>query len=130
MTEDLGTTPRKVLTPRQRLALFEAFKGICPLCEQRIQVGEKWIDEHMRALGLAGSNDWDNRAPVHEHCAKLKTKDDMARINKAKRQKMHHLGIKPESRRKLPGSKDSPIKIKLDGTRVWRATGLPVRREK
>lgn len=92
-TQDVGTTPRKPLTPRERLAMFEAFGGRCQLCQQMI-VGTKWRDEHMRALGLGGTNKWDNRAPVHIECAEAKNKDDLTRIAKAKRQKQAHLGIK------------------------------------
>lgn len=95
VTTDVGTTPRKPLTPRQRLKLFEEHKGICVLCGLQIRSGEKWIDEHLRALGLGGSNDFDNRAPVHVACAEAKThKEDIPRIAKAKRQKMAALGIK------------------------------------
>jgi len=92
-TQDVGTTPRKPLTPRERLSLFEKEKGLCQLCQQMI-VGAKWRDEHMRALGLGGTNKWDNRAPVHIECAEAKNKDDLPRIAKAKRQKQAHLGIK------------------------------------
>lgn len=92
---DVGTTPRKPLTPTQRLKLFEAHKGICGICGQQIRSGEKWIDEHLRALALGGSNDLENRAPVHVACAATKTaKEDLPRIAKAKRQKMRSLGIK------------------------------------
>lgn len=92
---DISTTPRKSLTPTQRLRLFESHKGICALCGQEIRAGERWIDEHLRALGLGGTNDLDNRAPVHVACAAAKTaKEDIPRIAKAKRQKMAALGIK------------------------------------
>ncbi len=95
MTIDVGTTPRKPLTPRQRVKLYEAFGGICPLCSTKIIPGHRWRDEHLRALGLGGTNEWDNRAPVHSWCAPAKDRDDMARINKAKDQKAASLGIKP-----------------------------------
>lgn len=101
MSTDIGTTERKPLTPRQRLKLFEAFKGVCQLCKIPIRSGDKWRDEHLRALGLGGTNEWDNRAPVHIHCAKEKDADDLPRIAKAKRQKMSALGIKPESKQKI-----------------------------
>lgn len=107
MTEDLGTTKRKPLTPTQRLALFERHRGICVLCSGKIHAGQPWIDEHLRALGLGGSNDPDNRGPAHAECADAKTHGadgDLARIAKAKRQKMASLGIKPEGRRKLQGA--------------------------
>ncbi len=104
MITDVTTTPRKSLTPTQRLKLFEKHKGICCLCGNKICAGEPWIDEHKRALGLAGSNDPENRAPAHVKCAELKTygKDgDLARIAKAKRQKMKHLGIRKPNRPKI-----------------------------
>lgn len=119
MTEDLGTTPRKPLTPTQRLKLFEDHKGICGICEQQIQVGEKWRDEHLRPLGLAGGNEWKNRAPVHIKCAEGKDKEDIPRIAKAKRQKMAALGIKK------PSSFQSRFKRRMDGTVVHRDSGEP-----
>jgi 5-methylcytosine-specific restriction endonuclease McrA len=95
MTTDLGTTKRKPLTPTQRLKLFEDHKGICVVCGGKINFGEAWIDEHVRALGLAGTNDMDNRAPAHVKCAEAKThNEDMPRITKAKAQKRAALGIK------------------------------------
>jgi 5-methylcytosine-specific restriction enzyme A len=94
MTVDVGTTPRKPLTPTQRLKLFEEYAGRCVLCTNKIHAGEPWRDEHLRALGLGGTNEWDNRAPVHERCAKIKDKADLSRIAKAKRQKIAAHGMK------------------------------------
>ena len=94
MSIDVGTTERARLTPTQRLKLFEKFSGVCPVCGQYIQAGHRWVVEHMTPLALGGTNDLTNLAPVHERCAAEKTKDDMARIVKAKRQKRAHLGIK------------------------------------
>lgn len=129
MTEDVGTTPRKPLTPTQRLKLFEAFQGRCVLCDRKIEAGEPWIDEHLRALGLGGSNDPENRGPAHKACADAKThgKDgDLARIAKAKRVKMRHLGIRPPSR--FPTAKNSRFKQKINGDLVDRRTGEVIRR--
>lgn len=123
MTEDVGTTPRRPLTPTQRLKLFEAFQGRCVLCDRKIEAGEPWIDEHLRALGLGGTNAMDNRGPAHKVCADLKTHGqdgDIARIAKAKRQKMRHIGVKTRKGPPIPGSKDSPWKRKMDGTLVRR----------
>lgn len=110
-TIDIGSTPRKPLTPTQRLRLFEDHKGICALCGQKIHAGETWIDEHLTALGLGGSNDLGNRAPAHKACADAKTygeSGDIATIAKAKRRKMKHLGIKPPSRLQSAGFKQAP----------------------
>lgn len=93
---DVGTTKRKPLTPTQRLKLFEQHKGLCGLCGAQIRAGDGWIDEHIIPLGLGGSNDLANRAPVHVTCANSKTHGsdgDVAKIAKAKRQKMKHFGI-------------------------------------
>jgi 5-methylcytosine-specific restriction protein A len=101
MSDDVSTTPRKPLTPTQRLALFERHKGICSLCSVKIRAGEIWIDEHLRALGLGGSNAPENRGIAHKKCADAKTHGptgDLATIAKAKRQKMAALGIKSQAR--------------------------------
>jgi hypothetical protein len=128
MTEDVGTTRRKPLTPTQRLKLFEAWHGCCCICERKIQAGEKWIDEHIRPLGLGGTNYLDNRGPAHVVCADAKTHGedgDLARIAKAKRQKMRHVGIRPPSR--FPTSKTSRFKQKINGDLVDRRTGEIIR---
>ena len=122
MTEDVGTTPRKSLTPTQRLKMFENHKGICILCSTRINAGDLWIDEHIIPLGLGGTNEFDNRGPAHKACADAKTHGeagDIATIAKAKRAKMKHLGIS-ESRTPMPFGKKSPWKKKFDGTIVRR----------
>jgi hypothetical protein len=92
---DLGTTKRKPLTPTQRLKLFESEGGKCCICGLKI-VG-KFIDEHKRALGLAGGNEMDNRGVAHPKCAEVKTREeDMPRIVKAKAQKRAAHGIKAD----------------------------------
>lgn len=93
--EDVGTTPRgKRLTVTQVLAIFERHKGKCVLCGGKIHEGEPWRDEHLRALGLGGTNELDNRAPVHIACAKAKNAEDLPAIAQAKRKKAAAQGIK------------------------------------
>src|SRR3954466_1680929 len=120
MSDDIGTTPRKPLTPAQRLRLFEAHRGLCALCGRKIATGERWRDEHMRALGLGGTNDMDNRAPVHIACAAVKDAQDIPAIAKAKRTKRAHLGIREPKGPPIPGSRRSRWKRKMDGTAVPR----------
>jgi 5-methylcytosine-specific restriction protein A len=123
MTEDVGTTKRKKLTPRIRLKVWEDHKGVCALCNGKIDgVRERWIVEHLRALELGGEDTEANMAPVHEVCAMIKTSGstgDHARAAKAKRAKAKHLGIK-KSKNPLPGSKGSKWKRKMDGSVVPR----------
>ncbi len=101
MTTDVGTTRRKPLTPSQKLTVYERQKAICPLCNEFMHRGEKLIDEHLRPLGLGGSNDLENRAIVHAICAAIKTNGpdgDLATAAKAKAQKRKSLGFRNESR--------------------------------
>lgn len=103
---DVGTTKRKSMTPTRRLRLFEAHSGRCCLCNETIDgVREKWTIEHLRALGLGGEDDDENCAPAHEDCRRIKDKDDVERISKAKRVKQRHIGIRavPKQKIRSPG---------------------------
>ena len=94
--EDVGTTARKVLSASQKLALHELQGGICPLCDRPMLPGDKLTDEHLRALGLGGSNRFDNRAMTHTPCAQAKTygpDGDLAKIAQAKARKRKNLGF-------------------------------------
>lgn len=115
-----GLEKRRVLSPRERLALFEKHRGVCCLCNLKIIVGDKWIVEHIIALELGGGNDDENLGPAHDYCAREKTKADHARGAKLKRVRQKHLGIKAEPKRIVPGSRASPWKKKADGTVVRR----------
>ena len=114
-TQDVGTTPRAKLTPRKKLAIWERHKGICVLCNVKIDgVRERWVAEHIIPLSLGGADDESNMAPVHEGCALAKTfgkSGDIAKAAKAKRVKSKHLGIK-KSKTPLPGGKGSKFKKK------------------
>lgn len=92
-------TTRRSMSPSRRLRIFEAHGGVCCHCGLKIDgVREAWIVEHLLALGLTGADDDANCAPAHEHCRRVKDKDDVKRIAKAKRAKQQHLGIRPPSR--------------------------------
>ena len=101
MTDAIILHKRKPYTPLQRAKMFDEHKGICCICGCKIQVGQKWIDEHERALALGGTNDPDNRGPAHAKCAQVKTKDDMKRTNKAKNTRAKHVGA-TRPKRKIP----------------------------
>ncbi len=91
-------TTRRSLSPLQRLKVFEAAKGVCHLCQQRIQVGQKWDVEHVRPLALGGADDDSNMRPAHRACHATKTKTDAASWSKAKRIKAKLYGGKKPSR--------------------------------
>lgn len=119
---DLGTTKRKHFSPRQRLKIWEEHKGICCICGEKIDgTQEKWIIEHIRPLGLSGTNDPSNIGPAHSKCAQNKTSSDSSRIAKAKRQKQKHIGIKKPSQWRYGN-----LKRRVDGVVVDRKTGEPI----
>ena len=92
---DVGTTKRRSMTPTRRLRIFEAHKGICVTCKLPIKAGDKWFIEHIRALELGGEDTDENCGPAHTiTCKAVKDAEDHSRAAKAKRAKMHHLGIK------------------------------------
>lgn len=119
-TSKYGLEKRRTFSPRQRLAVFEAHKGVCCLCGLKIIVGDKWIVEHIIALELGGGNDDSNIGPSHDFCATEKTKGDHARGAKLKRVHQKHIGIKKEPRTIVPGSRASKWKKKANGTVVLR----------
>ena len=100
---DVGTTPRRAMSPARRLRIWEAHKGICCLCSLPIDgVREPWIVEHVRALGLGGEDADANCAPAHETCRRDKDRQDVPAIAKAKRITARHLGIKKVSKFRKP----------------------------
>lgn len=102
-------TTRRKISPLQRLKVFEAAGGRCHLCEQRIQVGQKWDVEHVRPLALGGADDESNMRPAHKACHATKTKADAASWSKAKRIKAKLYGGRKAStwRKPPPGYKYS-----------------------
>ena len=126
---DVGTTKRGSMSETRRLRIWEAHRGMCCLCGEKIDgVREKWTIEHLRALGLGGEDVDSNCRPAHEDCRRIKDKDDVSRISKAKRQKANHIGIKKPKGRPMPGSKASGFKKRLDGTVERRMSFWPAGR--
>lgn len=115
MTE-LTATPRRPMGNARRLRIWERHKGVCVLCNEKIDgVREAWTVEHIRALGLAGADEDENCGPAHERCRRVKDKADVKAIAKAKRVKGKHIGAWRSSS-PMPGSRASGWKIKMDRT--------------
>lgn len=94
--------PRKAFTALQRLKIFEAAKGVCHICEQKIQVGEAWDVEHKRPLSMGGTNDPANLAPAHEDCHDGKSAKETTDRAKCDRMRAKHLGARKASGFKKP----------------------------
>lgn len=116
---DVPTTKRARMTDAKRMKVWETYGGICHVCTRKIQSGEKWDVEHVRPLALGGPDDLPNMRPVHVDCHKGKTRADAASIAKAKRMKRKHLGL-TGAKARIPGSRGTKWKRKLDGTTVRR----------
>jgi 5-methylcytosine-specific restriction protein A len=114
-------TPRKHISTRERARLFLLHEGLCHICGNKIDgVRERWDVEHVIPFALTQDDSDENRKPAHYACHKPKTKDDVRMIRKSDRVRAKHIGAKAPTRRPLPGSRNSPFKIKLDGTIVPR----------
>ena len=114
--KDLSGTPRKALTPSQRLKLFEAHGGICCLCVATAFSEPTWIDEHLRPLwGSGAAMTTTIAAPRICAAQAYKTPADLRRIAKAKAQKKAQLGIRPPARQVIPSR---PF---ASSVKAWRA---------
>ena len=112
--------PRRSISTRERLRLFQLHGGICHLCGGRIQVGEAWEVSHDTPLELLGADDDANRKPAHKKCHRDHTAAvDLPNIARAKRREAKHIGAKRSSR-PMPGSKASGWRKPMNGPPVRR----------
>lgn len=122
--EWIGTTPDTPVPPRVRLRVFERAKSRCHKCRRKIRAGDSWTCEHMTALinwsGEGHGNRESNLDVTCEWCLPAKNAADVAEKSRTARVKKKHLGLTK------PKRQPSPMKRKMDGTVVWRATGEPV----
>ena len=110
---------RKTKSRKYRAELFIKHNGICHICKDKILGDERWEIEHIIPISLGGEDGGDNLAPAHQSCHSGKTKEDIRRLSKAKRQRAFHFGGRV-SRTPLPFGKQSKLKRKLDGTIIQR----------
>jgi len=84
--------------------------------------------EHINPDGLRKDNSLDNCAALTRTCWKFKTRSfDQRVVARAKRVSDKNSGIRNPWKRKLPGGKHSPFKLKIGGGVVDRRTGEPWR---
>lgn len=107
-------TPRRPLTPAQKLKMFLANDGICCLCGHKIDGVKQAWDEHVDPLWLNGTNDLANRKPAHEVCARGKTAAEAHDRAKDRSVSAKHFGAK--KRPTMAGSRGSKWKKKMNGT--------------
>lgn len=97
---------RRRLSTRRRGEIFAEHKGVCALCNGKIQQNEAWELDHRIPLAMGGEDEPENWQLAHRKCHRAKTDVDVGQIAKAKRVEAKHNGTwAPRSR--LPGSRDS-----------------------
>jgi len=119
------------LTTKQREQLYDRCRGDkvypdCNICLLPISAGQNWHESHNPHLpkALGGLVDGIAHAKCNlDHAYKI----DIPLIAKVKRIRQRWIRATVASRRPLPGGRNSPFKIKMDGAVVDRRTGLPWR---
>jgi 5-methylcytosine-specific restriction protein A len=109
---------RKEFSDRTRALAFQRANGKCDECGIRLQPGRIAYD-HVVPDGLTGDPGLNNCAVLCTTCHREKTRGDVGRIAKAKRQHARNIGAH-KSRNPLPGGKHSPWKRKMTGQVVRR----------
>ncbi len=86
--------PRKKLSKKQRIQVFDQCGGICWICELPIDgTKEAWEAEHPHARGRGGSDDIKELKPAHVDCHKPKTAEDKRVMAETVRIRAKHLGV-------------------------------------
>jgi 5-methylcytosine-specific restriction protein A len=111
---------RRSLSTRERLDLFLSAQGRCQRCGWALTPGTRWEVDHVIPLALGGRNAADNMQVLCSPCHGGKThRHDVPAIAKTARVRARHLGAR-QTRRPLPGGRQSRWKKKFDGTVVAR----------
>ena len=110
---------RREFSAKTKVAAYERCGGRCEGCGAVLHVG-RFAYDHQIPDGLGGEPTLENCMVLCTGCHGAKTAGaDVPRIAKMKRQKAKHLGAK-QSRKPLPGGRNSPLRKKLNGQVVPR----------
>ncbi len=113
-------TRRREFPKSVKVAAFQRANGKCESCTARLYPG-KYEYDHKLADTFGGEPTLENCEVLCSACHGAKTfKSDIPMAAKSNRVRAKHIGAKVKTRRTIPGSKDSPWKIKLDRTVVPR----------
>lgn len=119
-----GKTDDAKIPDRVKLRIWEREGGRCWLTGRKIMPGDVYDFDHKTALCNGGTHSEDNLAPALRAAHRIKTAGDVKQKAKSARIRARHAGIKKPSR--MAGSRDSNVRKRLDGTVVYRDSGLPV----
>lgn len=109
--EWIGRTDDSRPPPNVRLRIFLRHDGVCHLSGRKINPGEPWDLEHVKAIWDGGENRESNLAPALKKPHSEKTVRERKIKAKTDRKRMMNYGIK-KKKRKMPYRR-------FDGTIVW-----------
>lgn len=110
--EWIGATPNAKVPPHVRVRIFDAHGGRCHISGRKIQVGDAWDLDHIKALINGGEHRESNMAPALRDKHRAKTAEDVAEKSAVYQKRAKHLGAK--ARTGFRGWR------KMDGTPVWK----------
>ena len=115
-------TRRKEFTNRTKAKVFTREDGHCERCNRKVGVGGEPAEFHHRiTCEDGGDNSAENCELLCAQCHSHQThKVEAPAKAEGRRHTLKRAGVKDAKRRKLPGGRDSKIKIKMDGTVVMR----------
>ena len=119
LDEWIGSSPDAKIPDRVKLRIWEREGGRCWLSGRKINPGEAYDFDHKIALCNGGEHRETNLAPALRVEHRKKTADDVKQRAKDDRVRKKHLGIH-RPKRIMPGSKNHPLKKRLDGSVVRR----------
>lgn len=115
---------RREFPSKVKAAAFQRADGRCEgrpngeRCPVKLQPG-RYAYDHIIADSIGGEPTLDNCAVLCSACHDEKTRTlDTPRAAKTKRQHLAHIGAKPRSR--FPGSRQSALKKKINGSVEYR----------
>ena len=103
--EWIGANPDTPIPARVRLRVFDRYDGICHWSTRKINAGDVWHVDHVKAICNGGENREGNLAPIlagNVHAKK--TYEDVQEKARSDSIRMKHLGIKKTPSRPVPGS--------------------------
>ncbi len=108
---------RRELSVKTRKAAYDRSGGICE-CGCGMPFGRESVEyDHRIPDYFAGMNDLDNCVAMRRSCHVAKTRDDAKDIAKTRRILSKQRGHEAR-KKKIPGSKGTGIRKKMDGTVV------------
>ena len=118
--EWIGKTPDTPIPARVRLRVFDRYDGICHWSTRKINAGDVWHVDHVRAICNGGENRESNLAPIlagNVHAQKTyEAAQEKARSDSIR---MKQLGIR-KTTRPMPGSRDHWLKKPLNQNAIPR----------